>query len=691
MRLTKKVSVLVGAICAGLATLASWGGLAPVSLDGLFFDAALVARAKITRPNPNFDQPANVSQQVAIIAVDQRSLEAEEMKVAPRAMFSPIWAKLITGVRAANANTIAFDFLFSYSARSLQKGYDRPFMMALSRHRKHIVLGRSARSTPARSFMAAMRNDPGALGSMDVFPDGDEVHRLRRSRHITDDGGAVQTLTGAALARVGRKDVPPEILLTPRAHPEDFIPTYALVDVLHCASSDPETLKKALGGRMVFVGTTLPEEDRIVSTARFMKASTQARDPIGACALRPLLASVPASNTVPGVHLNAIAADAVLSGDLVQKAAPWVSAIFAAAGAIAGVAIGFLLAPVLAVFVASAAVIALWSGEIAFLILGWWTPMAMAAMAVPGAAIVAYVVRFVLEERRRRRVQNAFGHYLAPELVKQLADSQQDLSLGGEKRDITVMFADLSGFTALSGLVGPEELMSRTNGYLKLIADEVEATGGYVDKFIGDAVMAIWNAPVKLPDHKNQAVTAALGIGRRITERREKAVAEGEHGFAVKIGVNCGEAVVGNVGSEKRFNYTAVGEAVNIAARLESLPGTYDCQIVLSGELADQIDDGFTLRELDKVAVKGKKEPLRIFEPLNLTGVKEDDYAETRAAFLCYGDALALYRSCHFTDAAQRWAEVGDGPSLVMAARARGFAQTPPAEPWDGVWIMTTK
>ena len=311
--------------------------------------------------------------------------------------------------------------------------------------------------------------------------------------------------------------------------------------------------------------------------------------------------------------------------------------------------------------------------------------MATAALAVPGAAIVAYVVRFVLEERRRRRVQNAFGHYLAPELVKQLADDQQDLSLGGEQRDISVMFADLSGFTALSGLVGPEELMTRTNVYLKLIADEVEATGGYVDKFIGDAVMAIWNAPVKLPEHECQAVTAALGIGRRITARREQALAEGEHGFAIKIGVNSGDAVVGNVGSENRFNYTAVGEAVNIAARLESLPGVYDCQIILSGETAARVAERFQLRELDMVAVKGKVEPLYIFEPM---GSGDNQSPEM---FQRYDKALTLYRARRFADAALVWEEIGDGPSLVMATRAHIFTHTPPQEPWDGVWVMTTK
>lgn len=681
MRLTRGNSVLVSAACAALAVFLSLGGYAPAWVDGLLFDGALAVRAKL-----NQQDKRAFSRHVAVVAVDPRSLESPELAALPRAMFSPVWARLIGGLNAAGARSIAFDFLFSYSANQFQKGYDRKFMIALSRNRQKIVLGRSARTTPARNFLAAMRNDPAAMGSMDVFPDDDEVHRFRKTQHVADDGATVTTLVGGALAKAGFDKFSDEIIIAPRVHPEDAIPTYALADVLKCAANDPETLKAAFGNRLVFIGTTLPEEDRTVSSARFMSAASVEKPAMGACELRSLPASVPAANTVPGVHLNAVAANAVADGDLVRRAAGWRPAAFAGAASVVGAVIGFSLAPVVAALVVTFAALTLWAGEIGFLLAGSWMPMALSILALLGAAVTAYIVRFVLEERRRRRVQNAFGHYLAPELVKRLADGPQDLKLGGEQRDISVMFADLSGFTALSGLVGPEELMSRTNAYLKLIADEVEATGGYVDKFIGDAVMAIWGAPVELPDHATQSVAAAIRIGRRVTTQREEALAAGEHGFAIKIGVNCGAAVVGNVGSDKRFNYTAVGEAVNIAARLESLPGTYDCQIIVSGETADRVADRFIMRELDLVAVKGKSEPLRILEPMS-----DLDATTPPESFERYGEALAAYRNRSFTEAAAIWDAIGDGPSLVMASRARMFAASPPAEPWDGVWVMTTK
>src|SRR5262249_10597872 len=158
------------------------------------------------------------------------------------------------------------------------------------------------------------------------------------------------------------------------------------------------------------------------------------------------------------------------------------------------------------------------------------------------ALVVAYIVRFLVEERRRRRVQNAFGHYIAPAIVDQLVDSEAPLRLGGEEREVTIMFADLSGFPALSGQVGSAELMAVTNSYLAIIVEAVEASGGYVDKFIGDAVMGVWGAPAANPDHAAAAAHAALAAVRGVMHAKAEADAEGRPGYAVKIGLNSGRA-----------------------------------------------------------------------------------------------------------------------------------------------------
>jgi adenylate cyclase len=286
-----------------------------------------------------------------------------------------------------------------------------------------------------------------------------------------------------------------------------------------------------------------------------------------------------------------------------------------------------------------------------------------------------------------------------------LASDDSALTLGGERREVTVMFADLSGFTALSGQVDPEILMRTTNQYLGYIVEQVEATGGYVDKFIGDAVMAVWGAPAADPQHVVHGIRTAMAAVAQIRRAQEAAKARGELSFAVKIGLNSGPAVVGNVGTDKRYNYTAVGETVNIAARLEGVPELYACQIVIGPCTAELASAEFLLRELDAIQVKGREAPLTVFEPL---AERVHATPDQRARSERFAEALAHYRAMRFTEAATIWealahvewvlatAQDGTGeppanPSSRMAERARALAAHPPPHPWDGVWVMTSK
>jgi class 3 adenylate cyclase len=362
--------------------------------------------------------------------------------------------------------------------------------------------------------------------------------------------------------------------------------------------------------------------------------------------------------------------------------------------AIGGALFGFWLPPVLGAPAVFGLVACCLAGAVLLLGSGLWLPAVLPALAAVAAMVVAYIMRFVIEDRRRRRVQNAFGHYLAPTIVDQLTESDTPLRLGGEERDITVMFADLSGFTALSGKVGPSELMAVTNSYLGILVNAVESTGGYVDKFIGDAVMGIWGAPAPERDHAARAARAALMAVADVSRAKADADAEGRPGYLVKIGLNSGRAVVGNVGAEQRYNYTAVGETVNIAARLESVPGDYACRIVVGPATAAAIKDRFVLNELDWVKVKGKEEPLAVYE---LVGAKDAADPATCAYPGQYHAALDDYRAGRFAEAERGWREhvshpylAGTSPPTVMAERAAALAADPPTE-WDGVYVKTTK
>ncbi len=689
-RFWRRALVLLALTGAGTAASLGTDGVIG-NLDGPIYDLALGGAARIFPPG---EAPAPV----VIVAVDRRSLASDELRDMPRVLMAPIWGTLIDGLADAKARAVGFDLIFSFAAGRFKPGYDQAFLAALARHRALVVLGRSLRTPVAAPYFFALgaNRAPGAVGYVEVMADSDGVFRTARAALHLASGETAPTLAGALARRSGGGLDERPVKIAPRRKLEET-PTYALVDVLRCMARNPAAVASRFRDRIVLVGSTLPEEDRKVAPDRFLpvrSAPAQADGRGADCRLDPLGPSDPDGGTVAGVALEAGAVRALMGLDAAHAAPAAVRAPTTAAAAVIAGTAGFAVAPWLAIAATVAVLAMLFAIEAALLLGGTWLPMAVPALCAIGSVAAAYLVRFLVEERRRRRIQYAFGHYLAPTVVEALADSARSLRLGGEVRDITVMFADLSGFTALSGTVGPERLMELTNRYLAIIAAAVDETGGYVDKFIGDAVMAIWGAPADEDDHAGRAAAAALAIAGRIARARADDRARGETGFSVKIGLNAGLATVGNVGAPKRYNYTAVGETVNVAARLESLPGDYGCRIVVGPVAAARLGDAFLLNELDLVRVKGKEEALAVYE---LIGTDAEATDADRLYVARYAAALAEYRAGRFANAEAAWSELaaardGDGsPPAVMARRAAALERDPPAGPWDGVWVRTSK
>jgi adenylate cyclase len=672
------VGAVVGAV--GLAVLAA----GPVAGDGLLLDLLVAARSAL----PPGEEPPERSP-VAVIALDEGSLYRSELSAYPRVFLAPVWASVIDGVLGAGGRAIGFDVLFSYSANAFAPDHDRPFLEALGRHRERIVLARSAASLPAPPFLAALRFDEEALGVAEIAADPDGGYRRIRRSHETEADGPQASLASALLRRAAASPMPDAVVLAPHHHLER-IPTYALADVHRCASQGPDALARAFAGRIVLVGTTLPDEDRKRSSARFLPPPRGETPPLHPCGLRRLAASAPSTSTVPGVFLHAEAVAAVVQGRVTAPAgAPWRAGL-AALAALAGSAAGLALAPWLAAVAVALAAVALFGVATVALTRAVWVPLALPLGVLAGAPLLAYVVRYLVEERQRRRLQHAFGHYVSPRIVERLAQDAAALRLGGELREATVMFADLSGFTALSGKLDAEALTALTNRYLALIADAVEETGGYVDKFIGDAVMAIWGAPAPDADHAASAVRAARAAAASIDRERAAAEARGEAGFSVKIGLNSGPVVVGNVGTPRRYNYTAIGETVNVASRLEAVPALYACPVVAGPRTAELAAGRVLFRELDAIRVKGREASLAVFEPL-VEHARATPADEARAGG--YAEALTLYRARRFEEAAARWealaaleapAAGGNTPPARMAELARRHAAEPPPPGWDG-------
>jgi adenylate cyclase len=682
---------LIGGLTSGSVTPSARLG------NGFLYDVALRVISALAPDDPE-------ASNVVVVAIDDRSLADEALEALPRAMFAPYFEELVEGLVASGARTIGFDIIFAWSGNRLaaaQKGidpnYDRSFLATLGKHRGKIVLARSNGTDVAKPYfysVSGIRNpDPAALGFAEKFPDDDGIYRRSRLALSLTDGTPVLSLAGAVVKRAGPDRFLPSVMLAPRHHLES-IPTYAFVDVLRCARDDPASLARAFSGKVVFVGTTLAAEDRLKPTTRFLPEPEVPANP-GGCPLKRTPVTFPGED-VAGVFFQAATASAALSGQSVTTVSPSFRAVFGGTAALFAATAGLTLQPWTAAVTLFALIALLFGAETAALTHYLWVPAAVPMAIAAGAMVASYLVRFLVEERRQRFIRRSFGRYLSPVIVAGLAEGEEP-RLGGELRQVTIMFADLSGFTALSGKVGPEELMAVTNRYLGLITKAVDDTGGYVDKFIGDAVMGIWGAPVADEHHSASATRAALAAIRAVDAARAEDEAKGAHGYSVKIGLNTGPAVVGNVGTPGRLGYTAVGETVNISARLESVPGDYGCRIVVGPATARDAAATILFAELDWLKVKGKAEPISVYDVLGLL----DEVGEAERSYAAgYAAALAHYRARRFAEAAAAWRALPypgpltpgkSPPPLVMAERAENLIAEPPDADWDGVWVKTSK
>jgi adenylate cyclase len=306
------------------------------------------------------------------------------------------------------------------------------------------------------------------------------------------------------------------------------------------------------------------------------------------------------------------------------------------------------------------------------------------------AATSAY--RFALGLRERRLIRRAFQHYLAPAIVQQILEDPSRLKLGGESFDVTVIFTDLEGFTTYAEHLAPDELRSRLSTYFTAMMDVLLAERATLDKFIGDAIMVYFGCPIADPMHPAQACRAALAMQRRLDALNDDWHRSGVPPLRMRIGVNTGTAVAGNMGTDEMFNYTIIGDCVNLASRLEGVNKQYGTRTIIGADTWQRVRGQFEVRELDWIRVKGKTEPVAIYELLADKGQLPDLAARIRDR---YEEALSMYRAGDWGRASRAFAaalelEPSDGPSRVFTARCADYAAAPPRE-WDGVHVMTVK
>lgn len=299
---------------------------------------------------------------------------------------------------------------------------------------------------------------------------------------------------------------------------------------------------------------------------------------------------------------------------------------------------------------------------------------------------------FLVESRAKRHITSLFGQYVPPQIVSVMSKDPEHFTMAAEEREMTVLFTDVVGFTSISERLTPQELATFMNEYLSAMTAIIYQYGGTVDKYIGDAIMAFWGAPLADPDHALHAIQAAQAMRRRMVSLQQEMTVQGFPEIKIGIGINTGTMRVGNMGSSYRVAYTAMGDAVNLASRLESLTRQYDTWIIVGQETQRRVP-GSAWRELDLVRVKGKHEPVAIFEPCGEVATLAEEYSSDIKLF---NEMIACYRR-------QEWQQAESIlTGLVMRKpdrklyqlyleRVRQYQASPPSPEWDGVCTFTTK
>lgn len=404
--------------------------------------------------------------------------------------------------------------------------------------------------------------------------------------------------------------------------------------------------------------------------------------------------ATPFSKVEPGVYVHAAALSNILSQDFLTRpveARP-LEVLFMLGSAV-------LLARLL-----PRVRFTLKLGAVALLVVAWlavdqfvFVRGTQVATVMPLASVVtsAFAVMFLgyfSVDAEKARLRTTFQHYLDASVMEQVLEHPEKLKLGGERKELTVLFADIRGFTTLSERMTPEQLVSFINEYLSPMTDVIFENGGTLDKYIGDAIMAFWGAPVDQPDHAVRACSAALGFLEKLETLRTHWRATGLPEVDIGVGINSGLMNVGHMGTQNRFNYTVMGDAVNLASRLEGLTKTYETRILISAATYTQTIGRVTARRLGVVRVKGKREPTDIYE-LRAMGAPTGPDAQAIQAFEA---GVASFLSRDFAGAETQFRQVlalwpEDAPSRRYLEEINTLKWNRPGPDWDGVFTATTK
>jgi len=402
--------------------------------------------------------------------------------------------------------------------------------------------------------------------------------------------------------------------------------------------------------------------------------------------------------SIDGVENHAAAADNIIRGDFMKRTLSLASVEWKLV-----VILGLVFAPLViwgSSLISGLAVVLFLAGYWAFDWYYWFSEGHWAYIAVPSFEIITMFVtttfyKYVTEEREKKAVKGAFQHYLSPDVIDQVLDNPDALALGGERKEVTVFFSDVRGFTTISENLSPEKLCEFMNDYFTPMTSIVLDSAGTLDKYIGDAIMAFWGAPIAIPDHAAKAAKASIDMMFALDILQRDMPLKGFPKPEIGIGLNTGSASIGNMGSAARFSYTAMGDSINLGARLEGLTKEYSIKIMISEFTAACLDrNDFFFRDLDDIKVKGKNEPVKVFDLIRPDYLQSADDINNLIGYFELG--RKAYRDQDWVAAKKNFDEClalrpDDGPALLYRKRLDEYAANAPGDQWDGVYTFTHK
>jgi adenylate cyclase len=458
-----------------------------------------------------------------------------------------------------------------------------------------------------------------------------------------------------------------------------YISAYTLV-------KEPDSIPD-LEGKIALVADTTPQSQDFYPVP-FRKVSSQLRKKLEAEGFE-----VGKSN-MPGVEIHANAIQSLLDNSWIRPVSrSIITVIIIATGLITGI---LFFLPKIPTWAASVAGVIIIAGEAVTAQMHFsqfiWFDMVPVFLITVLNLVGGAVYKNLILASTNRKVSNMFGQYVSANIVGKILDEGKDISMSGQTAEVTVLFSDIRGFTPISEKLTPEKIGALLNTYFDRMIKVVFDHDGTLDKLMGDAIMAFYGDPVKFEDHPHKACLTALAMIDSLNKLKNNPPVEGIDMVNIGIGINSGPVTVGDLGSFEYRDYTVIGDNVNLGSRLEGMNKLYHTNIIVSEYTQAKVSDAFEFRKLDAVRVKGKTEPVVIYELLAEKGKLEDQRFE---CITKYKQALDLYVKAQFAEAESIFRELkdryGDGPSETFLERCEEFIQNPPPSHWDGVYTATSK